>query len=315
MTRFEKWDALVDGTTIPWRSEAFADKVNRPYFEARGWLGKGDLRKAEQSLAAHAALKSDVSDKHQELEELYSTEELDLKGRLGMARGDSIKGLGWLAEAAAKEFEMQRRYADPPVYPESLYVALGEAYLTAKSPQLAAEAFEKAAELTKMDFFALSGLVRAYAALGETAKASEAMGRLLYVTADAEPGIRPIELAKATGVVAAARDGSPGAQRNYLRTSLEKYGPEKWEPYAAPSLEVRDAAGKKVTLSDYRGKNVMLVYYLGAECAHCVEQLHKLGKMKDEWARLDTVLLAVSSQSSGKNAKARTNSSRATCPP
>ena len=301
LTRFEKWDLLVDGTTIPWRAEAPADKINRPYFEARGWLGKGDLRKAEKSLAAHSALKSTVS---KALEELYSIEELDLKARLALVRGDSIKGLSWMAEAAAKEFEMQRRYADPPVYPEPLYVALGEAYLAAKSPVLAAQAFEKAAELTKMDFFTLSGLVRAYALMGETAKSADAMARLLFVTADAEPGIRVIELAKATGVTADARDGSPGSQRNYLRTSLEKYGPEKWEPYAAPALEVRDAEGKRVTLSDYRGKNVMLVYYLGSECAHCMEQLHKLGKMKDEWARLDTVLLAVSSQSSGGNAKA-----------
>ena len=43
----------------------------------------------------------------------------------------------------------------------------------------AAQAFEKALELTRMDLFALSGLVRAYAAIGEQGKASEMMGRLL----------------------------------------------------------------------------------------------------------------------------------------
>ena len=304
LTRFERWDALLDGKTIPWREGLFQDKMNRAYFETRAGLAKGDLGKAEKSLATHAALKSDLVDKNKQYERLYSIQALELKGRLAIAREDSIRGLGWLAEAAAKEFELQREYADPPVYPESLYCGLGEAYLATRSPLLAAQAFEKAAELTKMDFFALSGLVRAYAALGEKAKAEDAMARLLYVTADAEPGIRLIEAAKATGVVAVAHDGSPGAQRNYVRTSLEKYGPEKWEPYAAPSLDVRDAMGKRVTLAEYRGKNVMLVYYLGRECAHCVEQLHKIGKMKDEWARLDTVLLAVSSQGPEANAKA-----------
>src|SRR5262249_18482175 len=127
---------------------------------------------------------------------------------------------------------------------------------------------------------------------------------LLFVAADAESGIRALDAAKATGVKGTPHDSSAGSQRNYLRTSLEKYGPNKWEPYAAPALEVTDASGKKVTLDEYRGKNVMLVFYLGQECAHCMQQLHNLGKMKDEWSRRDTVLLAVSSQSPEKNAKA-----------
>jgi len=304
LLRFERWDAILDGTTIPWREAAYVDKVNRPYFEARAWLAKGDLRKAEKSLATHAALKSDLLEKHKQFTELYNIQSLELKGRLAIARGDSILGLGWLAEAAQKEFDNQRGYADPPTYPESLYNSLGEAYLVAKSPVLAAQAFEKALDLTKMDFFALSGLVRTYAELGQTQKAEEAMAKLLFVTADAEPGIRVIEAAKAIGIKAAALDGAPQPQRNYLRTSLEKYGPEKWESYAAPLLDVRDASGKKVTLEQYKGKNVILVYYLGKECAHCMEQLHNVGKRKDDWARLDTVLLAVSSQTPDKNAKA-----------
>ena len=40
---------------------------------------------------------------------------------------------------------------------------------------------------------------------------------------------------------------------------------------------VKDASGKTVTLNDYRGKNVMLVFYLGEECAHCMKQLHDIG--------------------------------------
>ena len=307
LVRFQRWDEIVDGTTIPWRETVFADKANRAYFEARAWFGKGDLRKAENSLAAHAALKGEL-EKNNGFQGVYEIEALEMKARLAIACGDTIRGLGWLAEAARKEFDMQREYADPPVYPEALYNSLGEAYLTAKSPLLAAEAFEKASELTKMDYFALSGLVRSYALLGETAKAEDAMARLLYVTADAESGIQAIELAKATGIKAEPRDASSGAQqnaqRNYLRTSLEKYGPGKWESYAAPALEVRDPSGKLVTLDQYRGKNVLLVYYLGRECAHCMEQLHKLGKMKDDWTKLDTVLLAVSSQSPDLNAKA-----------
>jgi len=84
-------------------------------------------------------------------------------------------------------------------------------------------------------------------------------------------------------------------QRNYARVPPDHFGPPRWEPYEAPALEVRDAAGKSVSLEEYRGKNVLLVFYLGPECPHCLRQLHEIGKNKDEWDRPNTVVLAVSS--------------------
>jgi peroxiredoxin len=139
--------------------------------------------------------------------------------------------------------------------------------------------------------------------LGEKDKAQDAMARLLYVTADADKGLAILQRAAATGVTAAPHDSSPGSQRNYLRTSLEKFGPEKWEPYAAPALDVKDSAGKRVTLDEYRGKNVILVFYLGAECPHCMRQLHEIGEKKADWDRLNTVVLAVSSASPQSNSE------------
>ena len=173
-----------------------------------------------------------------------------------------------------------------------------------KSPTLAAQSFEKALVLTKNDLFALSGLVRSYAAMGDTAKAQDAMARLLFVTADADPNLAIVERAKATGITATAHDSSPAPQRNYVRASLEKFGPNRWDPYPAPLLDVTDSAGKHVSLSDYRGKNVILVFYLGTECAHCIEQLHKLAAKKTDWEASDTVLLGVSSAPPEKNAAA-----------
>jgi peroxiredoxin len=111
-----------------------------------------------------------------------------------------------------------------------------------------------------------------------------------------------VSKATATGITATPRDSSPGQQRNYMRTALEKFGPNNWEPYAAPLLDVKDASGKRVTLDQFKGKNVILVFYLGQECAHCMKQLHDIGNKKDEWEKLDTVVLAVSSAAPEKNA-------------
>jgi peroxiredoxin len=301
LTKYERWDDLLKEGTIPWR-DIPADKLNRVYFEARAHLGKGDLEAAEKSLAAHTALKKDL-EKDKWLTAMYETQTLDLRGRLAIERGETLAGLKFLSDAAEREFDMQRGYADPPQYPEALYNSLGEAYLRAKSPVLAAVAFEKALTLTKSDLFALSGLVRAYAATGEKAKAGDAMARMLFVAADADKGIPIVARAMATGIMATPRDDSPRPQRNYLRTSLEKFGPNRWEPYAAPSLDVKDSAGKRVTLDEYKGKNVILVFYLGQECPHCMRQLHDIGNKKDDWERLNTVVLAVSSTDPKKNAE------------
>ncbi len=303
LVKFERWDELLKENNIPWR-DLLADKMNRQYFEARAYLGKGDLEKADKSIVAHAALRAEVEKNKGYLVGFYQTQVLELKGRMLIARGETLEGLQSLTAAAEKEFTLQKAYADPPQYPESLYNSLGEAYLSTKSPILAAESFEKALTLTRNDLFALSGLVRAYAASGEKAKAEDAMGRLLFVAADADKGLAIVSRAMATGIKATPRDSSPEPQRNYLRTSLEKYGPNKWEPYPAPALNVKDAAGKQVTLDQFRGKNVILVFYLGQECAHCMKQLHDIANKKDDWSRLDTVVLAVSSTPSAKNAEA-----------
>ncbi|MDZ4800584.1 MAG: redoxin domain-containing protein [Bryobacteraceae bacterium] len=301
--RFEKWDDLLNPKTIPWRDDVTRDKFTKIYGEARAWFGKGDIAKAEKSVTAFNALRKDAEkEKGMRGQAQYDIMALELKARLALTKGEVLQGLSWLADAAQKEFDMQRRYADPPVYPEALYNALGEEYLKLKSPGLAITAFNKALDLTKNDLFALSGLVRAHAAAGEKDKAKQYMGQLLYVTKDAEPKLAILERARASGIEAEPRPVVPGEERNYVRTSLEKFGPQKWEPYAAPDFEVLDKDGKKVKLADYKGKNVILVFYLGEECAHCMTQLRTIGKKKEDWERLDTVLLAVSSALPKKNA-------------
>jgi peroxiredoxin len=291
--KFGHWDKLLAKETIPWR-EILEDKMNKAYVEARAWFGQGDTTLAQKSLEAHAKLQKDA-EANGSLKGVYAIQSLELKARLALARGDTLVGLGRLADAAEKQFAQQREYADPPIYPEVLYTALGEAYLDAKSPLLAEKAFSRSLELVKNDLFALSGLVRAYAALGEPTKAAAAMGRLNFVTRNADAGLKPIELARATGIAAAPRETTPAPQRNYAQTVLDAFGPGKWEPYLAPALAVTDGAGLAVTLADYAGKNVILVFYLGAECPHCMEQLQSLAAKKKQWEKLDTVVLAVSS--------------------
>ncbi len=52
--------------------------------------------------------------------------------------------------------------------------------------------------------------------------------------------------------------------------------------------------GKPGTLDDFKGKNVILVFYLGRECLHCMNQLKTLQSKNEAWSSANAVVLAVS---------------------
>lgn len=300
LVKFEKWDELLDEKAFPWRDVPM-DHLQKAYAAARGHLGRGDVANAQDAVARHASIEEKLKEQPF-LKDIHVIQAQELKARLALLRGDTLTGLGLLADAARREYEHQLTDNDPPFYPESLYNMLGRAYLDARSPALAVAAFTKALVLTRNDWWALAGLVEAHHALGEPDKARDAMARLRFVTSDADANLPALRRALATGVEAEPRDMSPAPQRNYRLTSLEKHGPDRWVPYEAPALSALDAKGRKVDLSQYRGKNLLLVFYLGQECPHCLKQLRDIEARKDDWERQDVVVLAVSPDTPEQNA-------------
>ena len=304
LIKFERWQELTDAKTFTWRDNP-RDRMHKAYCEAMGYIGLGDLEKAAKSYAAHENFKRELEKpENKSWEQTYNIQALELKALLTMAKGDMLIGIGLLDDAAKLEIEQRQRQNDPPNYPTVLYNTLGRAYLAHKSPAMAAAAFEKTLETVRNDGFALSGLVEAYAAIGEKEKAREAYGRLLHVWSDADAGLKWMAGARAVGLTATPKDLSPASQRNYKRTVLDHLGPSAWEPYDAPELTALDATGKPVTLTNYRGKNVLLIFYLGDECPHCMIQLREAAKRYKEFAATDTEILAVSSDTPEENAAA-----------
>ena len=302
LIKFEHWQEMLKPETFSWR-DSFRDKMYKAYVETMANIHLGDLDKAVTSFNEHAELKKDAAKPENGwLLDIYSIQSLELQGLLALATGEKLTGLGILSDAAKREFELREKSNDPPRYSSVLYNTLGRAYLAEMSPALAAVAFEKTLERVRNDGFALSGLVEAYATLGEKAKAQDALGRLLFVWSDADPNLGFLERAKASGLDAQPRDASPGPQRNYKRVTLDHLGPQRWEPYEAPELSANDSKGKPVSLKEYRGKNVLLVFYLGQECPHCVKQLVEINKRKNEFSAVDTEILAISSNTPEQNA-------------
>jgi len=73
-------------------------------------------------------------------------------------------------------------------------------------------------------------------------------------------------------------------------------GPSLWTPPLAPEWSCGDAAGKQVSLADYRGRPLLLVLFLGQGCVHCMEQLTALAPLTERFEKDGISVAAISSE-------------------
>ena len=80
------------------------------------------------------------------------------------------------------------------------------------------------------------------------------------------------------------------------RPDLASLGPFRWQPTPATSWAAVGSDGKPVSLDQYRGKAVVVIFYLGSGCLHCVEQLHKFAALERDYRAAGISLVAISSE-------------------
>ncbi len=78
------------------------------------------------------------------------------------------------------------------------------------------------------------------------------------------------------------------------RPNLHELGPFRWSPSAAPSFALQDHKEEIRTLSEYAGKNVVVIFYLGHGCLHCAEQLKAFAPMTKKFEEAGLSLIAIS---------------------
>jgi peroxiredoxin len=78
------------------------------------------------------------------------------------------------------------------------------------------------------------------------------------------------------------------------RPSLDTLGPFRWSPSPATQWELTDGQGKQHTLADYTGRPVIVIFYLGKGCAHCIEQLGTFAPKTDRFRKAGIDLIAIS---------------------
>ncbi|MEJ6573011.1 MAG: redoxin domain-containing protein [Akkermansiaceae bacterium] len=91
------------------------------------------------------------------------------------------------------------------------------------------------------------------------------------------------------------------------RPQLDTLGPLHWTPPAAPSFSLPDQHKKPISLTEYRGKPLILVFYLGAGCLHCTEQLTAMADRYSEFKKAGLPILAISTDSVADLKKSQEN--------
>lgn len=78
------------------------------------------------------------------------------------------------------------------------------------------------------------------------------------------------------------------------RPDLNSLGPYRWRPSAAPDWQLPGPDGAPRRLADFRGRPIVILFYLGHGCVHCVEQLKAFQKLREQYKQAGLELVAIS---------------------
>jgi peroxiredoxin/tetratricopeptide (TPR) repeat protein len=302
LIKFERWQEIITPGSIPNLGKTSFAEPSRLYAESIAYSKLGNPAKARICLAELQRLMKGMGPMGQD-----PNSKIILKTAeafLFLAEGKSKEGREALIEAATAEQKLRTDHAfvdDPPFQPWPLQRLLGDLYLSSGDNYLALDAYQKGLANEPNDGFCLAGLAKTYAKLGDRTTANRYSRRLAYVWSGADPNLKWSAEVKALGLDQTPLAETPSTERRYQPQDLASFGPANWQPYSAPQLDAIAADGKHVRLEDYRGKNVLLVFFLGTSCVHCVQQLEAINKRAADFGSRNTVLLAVCSAPPEKN--------------
>lgn len=279
LTRYELWDDLIAATTsgaLDW-SNIPQERKERAYTLGLAYAAKGDQDKLAEQITALKAVPNAAKD--------YAAAIAELEGYQLLAKGD----VGPAFEQFAKANGMR---------PE----ALARAHLTARNFGFAESTAKDAVNKQPNQAPPLAALVEILHACGKTKGAQDAYRKLepLARTADRDlpvfQRLAPIVAGwKSDGgwqeTPASNDQGSDDATQN--RVDLNTLGPLAWSTFPAEPFSRNDTADKPWSLADHKGRNVVLIFFLGGKCAHCMQQLQVFGKEFEALQKQNTDVVAI----------------------
>jgi peroxiredoxin len=210
------------------------------------------------------------------------------------------------ADVRARALIHEKKYADALVQLKKAGITGGDYLarinLLAGNKAEAEKLARAALAAGKNQVVPLANAIYVLAGCDKTDEAKKLFGELRTLAAAADLDVPPLErlapLAARWKFPADWRTPEAPKTDIGVRPSLESLGPIRWEPSPAPAFQLTTLDGKSISLADYRGRPVVLVFYLGSGCLHCTEQLKTFAAAYSEFKAAGLEILAVSSDSS-----------------
>jgi peroxiredoxin/tetratricopeptide (TPR) repeat protein len=109
------------------------------------------------------------------------------------------------------------------------------------------------------------------------------------------PILKRIEhIARASGFPADWRPHAEVAKDAGVRPTLDSLGPLRWSPHPAPAWSLPENGGRELALEKFKGGPVLLLFYLGSGCRHCIEQLNTFSPYSPRYTKAGIPIVAIS---------------------
>ncbi len=175
---------------------------------------------------------------------------------------------------------------------------LARLHLRAGDPAKAIDVARAATEDKANQVYPLASYVDVLYRAGKTKEAKAAFDRLRPLSASIDHGTSIYaslkEPARAFGYDRDWRRPRTIAADVGQRPNLDALGPFRWGPSPAPDFNALAADGTTLLLSTYRGKPVVVLFYLGYGCLHCTRQLQAFAPLTADFAAAGVSLVAIS---------------------
>ena len=169
----------------------------------------------------------------------------------------------------------------------------------AGNEEKAIELAEEAVKSGKNEVHPLATQVALLHAAGKTEEAKTAFETLrttgAWADLDLPALVRLDPIAKEFEFPADWRTPPEPAEDLGERPELDDLGPFRWSPPKAAAANLSDAYGTESNpWALHRGRPFLLIFYLGKECSHCMDQLNDFAPLADEYEAAGIPIIAIS---------------------
>ncbi|WP_165788852.1 redoxin domain-containing protein [Rubritalea profundi] len=314
LEKFELWETAIELTSSHWFEPVDVPKHEYPRLRLIGLahfqLGQKPelektitqfdslietartLQKSAQDKASEKAKTDKKSDK--ETETLVKAAGKSAEGTIKQIKKYQTELNGLVAELNGDKEESLKalKQSARPKWAKALrYLHHGDLETANK---LSEEAVTKSTHQT----LPLAARIEILHAQGKTEETRSSFEQLRKISSQIDlttpPFVRLAPIAKSLGLPDNWTQPDTPATDTAVRPELDSLGPIHWTPAVAPGFSHADQNNKPISLADYQGKPLLLIFYLGHGCLHCSEQLNALADRSMDFKDISLPILAIS---------------------